>query len=111
MSICTKMPKTLNEAEKESKTAKWKLIESTHHSATGHKIGGLISKMSYRGKILQTRFLAFVNRDFVIGFGGNGEEVAGPTHTVAITTVTKPRLLPTKIRVLVHQDVVEMDPS
>ncbi|KAL3940832.1 MAG: hypothetical protein SGBAC_004702 [Bacillariaceae sp.] len=54
MLICTEMQKTLHEAEKESKTAKWNLIESAHHSAASHMIDGLIDKLSNCEKILNT---------------------------------------------------------
>jgi len=54
MLICTEMQKTLHEAERESKTAKWNLIESAHHSAAAHMIDGLITKMANCEKILRT---------------------------------------------------------
>lgn len=54
MLLATEMQKTLHEAEKESKTAKWNLIESAHHSAAAHMIDSLMTKMSKCEKILRT---------------------------------------------------------
>lgn len=54
MLICAEMQKTLHEAEKESKTAKWNLIESAHHSAAAHMIDGLMGKSADCEKILRT---------------------------------------------------------
>jgi len=54
MILCAEMQKTLHEAEHESKTAKWNLIESAHHSAASHMIDTLMNKMSDCEKILRT---------------------------------------------------------
>jgi ion channel-forming bestrophin family protein len=54
MLLCLELQKTLHEAELESKTAKWNLIESAHHAQAAHEIDGLLGHMSSCEKILRT---------------------------------------------------------
>jgi ion channel-forming bestrophin family protein len=54
MLLCMELQKTLHEAELESKTAKWNLIESAHHAQAAHQIESLLGQMSNCEKILRT---------------------------------------------------------
>ncbi|CAB9528349.1 UPF0187 protein [Seminavis robusta] len=54
MLLCMELQKTLHQAEVESKTAKWNLIEAAHHNHCANEINKLLEKMSSCEKILRT---------------------------------------------------------